>query len=161
MSVAALVLEHGGSEDAAIGGLLHDTIEDSPDGSLTEARIREHFGDRIADVVAGCSDAVAIPEQCKPPWRERKEAYISRLASDDDADVLKISVCDKLHNARAIVADLRAIGPAVWGRFSEPDPAAHLWYYQSLANCYQGHVPGRLSEELSRVLGEMRILAAC
>src|SRR6185437_4370415 len=80
MSVAALVLEHGGAEDAAIGGLLHDSIEDSADGAQTEARIRREFGGRIAEIVAGCSDAVAVPGQDKPPWRERKEAYIARLA---------------------------------------------------------------------------------
>lgn len=40
MSVAALTLENGGSEDAAIAGLLHDAIEDSGDGAQTEARIR-------------------------------------------------------------------------------------------------------------------------
>src|SRR5258708_35506392 len=45
MSVTALVLEHGGGEDAAIGGLLHDAIKGSDDGARTEARIRGGFGD--------------------------------------------------------------------------------------------------------------------
>jgi (p)ppGpp synthase/HD superfamily hydrolase len=46
MSVAALVLEYGGGEDAAIGGLLHDSAEDSADGAATQARIRREFGRR-------------------------------------------------------------------------------------------------------------------
>jgi GTP pyrophosphokinase len=160
MSVAALVLEHGGGEDAAIGGLLHDAVEDSDDGAATEARIRGEFGDRVAGIVAGCSDAVAVPGQAKPPWRERKQAYIERLAQDEDRDVLLVSACDKLHNARAIVADMREVGPAVWQRFSQADPASQFWYYTTLASCYRGRVPDRLSGELDRVLADMRALAA-
>ena len=32
LSVSALVMEHGGTEDEAIAGLLHDAIEDQGDG---------------------------------------------------------------------------------------------------------------------------------
>jgi (p)ppGpp synthase/HD superfamily hydrolase len=160
MSVAALVLEHGGSEDAAIGGLLHDAVEDSRDGAEMERRIRGEFGEHVAAIVMGCSDAVAVPGQPKPPWRDRKAAYIGRLAGEDDPDVLAVSACDKLHNARSIVADLRAVGPALWDRFNQPDPAAQLWYYQSLASRYQGRVPAALADELARVIGQMRSLAA-
>jgi (p)ppGpp synthase/HD superfamily hydrolase len=159
MSVAALVLEHGGDEDAAISGLLHDAIEDSDDGARTEARIRGEFGDRVADTVLACSDAVAVPGEVKAPWRERKERYIRRLAGEASPGVLLVSACDKLHNARSIVADLRAVGAAMWGRFSQRDPAAHLWYYQSLADCYAGRVPEGLAAELDRVLADMRALA--
>jgi hypothetical protein len=74
--------------------------------------------------------------------------------------VLLVSACDKLHNARAIVADLRAIGPALWKRFTQPDPAAQLWYYQSLASCYQGRVSPALSDELNRTIRQMQSLAA-
>jgi GTP pyrophosphokinase len=160
LSVAALVLEHGGGEDAAIGGLLHDAVEDSDDGTQMERRIREEFGDRVAGIVMGCSDAVAVPGQPKPPWQERKEAYLKRLAAVHDPDVLLVSACDKLHNARSIVADLRAIGPELWSRFTQADPAAQLWYYQSLASCYQGRVPPALSDELNRTIRQMQSPAA-
>ena len=159
MSVAALVLEHGGSEDAAIGGLLHDAVEDSQDGTQMEQRIREEFGDHVAGIVMACSDAVAVPGQPKQPWRDRKAAYLDQLAAEDDSDVLLVSACDKLHNARAIVADLRAIGSALWKRFTQPDPAAQLWYYQSLASCYQGRVPPALSDELNRTIRQLQSLA--
>lgn len=158
MSVSALVLENGGDEDAAISGLLHDTVEDSEDGTATEAMIRAEFGDHVAETVLGCSDAVGVPGEAKPPWRERKESYVRHLAAERNADVLLVSACDKLHNARSIVADLRAIGPAVWGRFNVPDPGAHLWYYESLADLYRGRVSAELSGEVTRVVGEMRAL---
>jgi GTP pyrophosphokinase len=160
MSVPALVLEHGGGEDAAISGLLHDAVEDSEDGAAAERRIRAEFGDHVAETVLGCSDAVGVPGQVKPPWRERKEAYLRHLIDARDPDVLLVSACDKLHNARSIVADLHAVGPGLWSRFSEPDPSAQLWYYQSLAGSYAGRVPAALSDEVTRVVGEMRALAA-
>ena len=159
MSVAALVLEHGGGEDAAIGGLLHDAVEDSGDGKQMEIRIRREFGDRVADIVMGCSDAVAVAGQAKPPWRDRKAGYLQRLADEEDADVLLVSACDKLHNLRSIVADLRAVGPELWDRFSEKDPVAQLWYYQSLVACYHGRVPFALSEELNRVVADVKAMA--
>ena len=159
MSVSALVLEHGGGEDAAIGGLLHDAVEDSGDGAETETRIRREFGDRVADIVMGCSDAVAVAGQAKPPWRVRKTNYLQRLADEEDADVLLVSACDKLHNLRSIVADLRAIGPALWDRFTMKDPAAQLWYYKSLAACYHSRVPAALSEELDRVVADVEAMA--
>lgn len=161
MSVAALVLEHGGSEDAAIAGLLHDTIEDSPDGNAIEALIRHDFGDHVADIVLGCSDAIGTAGQAKPPWRDRKAAYLAHLAAEQDPDVLLVSACDKLHNARSVLADLRAVGPALWDRFSEKDPGAQIWYYQSLADSYADRVPAGLSDELNRVVAKIRSLAGC
>jgi GTP pyrophosphokinase len=161
MSVAALVLEHGGREDAAIAGLLHDAVEDSADGAGTETAIRLDFGDHVADIVLGCSDAIGVAGQAKQPWRERKTAYLRRLAAEQGPDVLLVSACDKLHNARTILADLRVIGPALWDRFNEKDPAAQVWYYQSLADSYAGRVPASLHDELTRVLAEIRSLAGC
>ena len=35
-----------------------------------------------------------------------------------DASTVLVSGADKLHNARAIVSDLHAIGDAVWGPFN-------------------------------------------
>jgi hypothetical protein len=63
-------------------------------------------------------------------------AYLARLPGEPDPDVLLVSACGKLHNARSIIADLRAVGPSLWGRFTQSDPAAQLRYYQSLASCY-------------------------
>ena len=158
MAVAALVLEHGGDEDAAIGALLHDAVEDAADGAQTEARIRSEFGNHVADIVLGCSDAIAEPGHAKPPWRDRKARYIRHIADEQDPDVLLVSACDKIHNLRSIIADLRAIGPALWDRFSQPDPASQLWYYQSLTTAYAGRIPPELSDELNRALDDLRLL---
>jgi (p)ppGpp synthase/HD superfamily hydrolase len=60
MSVAALVLEHGGNEDQAIAAPLHDAPEDQ-DGEETLAEVRQMFGDEVASVVSDCTDAWTEP----------------------------------------------------------------------------------------------------
>src|SRR3954469_5390485 len=105
MSVAALVLEAGGTETQAIAALLHDGPEDRG-GEKTLAEIEQRFGPDVAAIVAACSDTFEKP---KPPWRERKERYIAHLA-DAPEDALLVSLCYKVHNARAIVSDYRVEG---------------------------------------------------
>jgi (p)ppGpp synthase/HD superfamily hydrolase len=154
LSVAAIVLEDGGSEDEAIAALLHDVIEDVPREG-TEQHIRELFGDRVAHIVRACSDATTRP---KPPWLERKQAYLAHLETADE-DVLRVSLADKLHNARAIVYDLRTIGDDVWTRFNAANADDQLWYYRSLADVFARRKPGPLADELARVVDEMSALA--
>jgi (p)ppGpp synthase/HD superfamily hydrolase len=72
MSVSVLVMEFGGDEDLAIAGLLHDALEDC--GLEHEKAIRTTYGDRVADIVAACTDGVANAHGQKPEWRPRKEA---------------------------------------------------------------------------------------
>jgi (p)ppGpp synthase/HD superfamily hydrolase len=151
MSVAALVLEHGGDEEQAIAGLLHDAIEDV--GAEQEAVIAERFGPRVAQIVRACTDADTLP---KPPWRARKEAYIAHLEHADH-DALLVSCADKLHNARAIVADLRTHGLAVFDRFTG-GLAGTIWYHATLAEVFSRRLPSPLSAELARAVGDMQRL---
>lgn len=148
MSVAALVLEHGGTEDQAIAGLLHDAIEDV--GAEQEALIAERFGPRVARIVRSCTDADVHP---KPPWRARKEAYVAHL-EHAGPDTLIVSCADKLHNARAIVADLRTHGIGVFDRF-RGGLSGTMWYYTTLSEVFSRRLATSLSRELSLVVGEM------
>ena len=158
MSVSALALEHGADEDVAIAALLHDTVEDSEDGAATYGVIMEEFGDRVARIVMACSDAVAMPGQPKPEWRDRKERYLQHLDADADEDVLLVSACDKVHNSSAILTDLRSEGEIVWQRFTVADPTQQLWYYTSVAEILQRRLPGPLTDELGRIVGAIAAL---
>lgn len=153
MSVAALVLEHGGDQDQAIAGLLHDAIEDV--GAAQEAAIAERFGSRVAAIVRACTDADSFP---KPPWRARKEAYLAHL-EQADADVLLVSASDKLHNARAIVTDLRTHGVAMLGRFNGGQEGT-LWYYSTIAEIFSRRLRGPLATDLADAVRSMRELTA-
>ena len=149
LGVASLVLEHGGDEDEAIGALLHDAVEDQG-GLPTLARIRDRFGERVADIVAGCTDAHTDP---KPPWRERKEAYLAHIRTASPS-VRLVSNADKLHNARAILNDYREIGDALWERFNTGVEEL-LWYYRSLADIFLATNGNALARELDRVVREI------
>ena len=149
LSVAALVLEDGGDEDLAIAALLHDAVEDQG-GLITLEKIRRAFGDRVAEIVLGCSDSTSL---VKPAWRERKERYLAHLATAGP-DVLKVSLADKLHNSRTILLDLRQDGDLVWKRFSGGKEGT-LWYYRALADLYQARGNSPYADELGRVVGEM------
>jgi (p)ppGpp synthase/HD superfamily hydrolase len=147
LSVAGLVIEADGSETEAIAALLHDAAEDQG-GDATLAEIGERFGTEVADIVEECSDTVVTP---KPPWRERKERYIAHLGTASDSTI-RVSMADKLDNARAILRDLRRFGPEVWQRFNTDDPHQHLWYYRSLLEVYRSRSASWLVDELARVI---------
>ncbi len=123
-------MEHGATETEAIGAVLHDAAEDA--GGLRQiAAIKRKFGPRVAAIVAGCSDTFMTP---KPPWKQRKTAYLAHL-KQASASIQLVSASDKLHNIRSIAADQAAIGDKVWERFSS-SKADTLWYYRSLAAIY-------------------------
>ena len=151
MSVSALVLEHGGDEDQAIAGLLHDAIEDV--GPEQEALITEEFGPRVATIVRACTDADTAP---KPPWRAREEAYIAHLETASP-DALLVSACDKLHNARSTVTDLRTYSPAMFDRFTGGRDGS-VWYYSALSKVFSCRLPSPLSIELAEAVVVMQML---
>jgi (p)ppGpp synthase/HD superfamily hydrolase len=154
LAVAAITLENGGDEDQAIAALLHDAVEDQ--GGLAQLdAIRARFGEGVAAIVADCTDAHTEP---KPAWRPRKEAYIASLAHKPTRS-LAVSLADKTHNASAINHDLRAIGGAVWSRFTGGRDGT-LWYYRSLADTFRQHAPGIAAERFAREVAEMEELAA-
>lgn len=153
LGVASLVLEHGGSEDESIAGLLHDAIEDQanqyPGGPVALRReIVERYGQGVAAIVEACTDTDTIP---KPPWRDRKDAYIAHL-SEVSMAVLRVSCADKLHNARAILVDLSSHGGAVWERF-QAGKEGTLWYYRALVEAFiAADAPASLVGELNRTV---------
>ena len=132
MAVASIALEFGASEDQAIAALLHDSIEDG--GRKYEEVILAQFGQYVHDLVQGCTDGTPDKTGKKAPWLERKTAYLEHLQIASD-DILLVSCSDKLHNARAIVADLINEGPSVFERFSST-PEQTLWYYRQLATIF-------------------------
>jgi GTP pyrophosphokinase len=154
LAVTAIVLEHGGTEDEAIAALLHDAVEDQG-GSETREAIRKRFGDNVAAIVDGCSDADTLP---KPPWDERKRAYVAHVVNAPRS-VRLVSAADKLHNARAILADYRQHGEALWKRFNG-GPDGTLWYYRALTDAFRSVESNSLTEELDRTVAALERMAA-
>lgn len=154
LSVAAIVLEHGGSENEATAGLLHDAIEDQG-GDATRQEIRRRFGEEVVAIVDGCTDAETIP---KPPWQARKEAYIAHLRTAP-LSILLVSAADKLHNLRSLCTDYQQVGDLLWQRFKVGKDST-LWYYRSLVEVYNARYPTPLTTELTRTFQELEMLVA-
>lgn len=154
LTVAGLVINDGGSETQAIAALLHDAVEDQG-GPATLEEIKNNFGDDAARIVSECSDTDVEP---KPPWRERKQAYINHLA-EVGQDTLLVSVADKLDNARSMLRDYHEHGPKLWERFTRKNPQDHLWYYGELLNAYRKRgLDSWMVDELDRVVKELKRL---
>lgn len=131
LAVTALAIEHGATEDEAIAAILHDAIEDQGQHH-TRRRIGQLFGAAVEQIVVECSDT---EEQPKPPWRERKLRYQQHVRTAS-ASARLVSMCDKLHNTRSLIADLQRRPPAdVWSRFSAGRDDT-LWNLRALIAAY-------------------------
>jgi hypothetical protein len=162
LAVASLVIEHGGDEDTTIAALLHDAPEDRG-GRTMLAQVCLRFGEAVAKIVEGCSDTFDEP---KPHYAERKTAYVEHLARDASLETCLVSAADKLHNARAILHDLRAATAPLnfWTRFSD-SPLGIGWYFgrveHALNTRLAGHDGRELVAELSHTLNSIATLPGC
>lgn len=143
MAVASLVMEGGGDECEVTAALLHDAPEDRGGRSQLDA-IRDQFGTRVASIVEECTDSFDHP---KPPWRQRKTAFLRRLPSMSPSGTLVVTA-DKLHNLRSILLDYRQHQDSLWIRFQGGREGV-LWYYRSVAGLLLECAPSPLATELS------------
>ncbi len=153
LGVTAIALEYGANETEAIAALLHDAVEDC--GGAKRLRDIEHkFGKRVARIVEDCTDTDQTP---KPPWLERKKAYVEHVRHASMPTKL-VSASDKLHNIRAILMDYRQEEEKLWSRFNGGKQGA-LWYYRALVNSFNGKRIQSLVQELDRTLTELESLS--
>jgi len=157
VSVSNNVMEEGGTTDEAIGGLLHDAVEDQG-GLKTLIKIRKLFGSNVAKIVDECSDTVVVP---KPPWLLRKKKYISDIKKKGQSSMF-VSLCDKLHNGTCIVNDYKREGRKVWGLFKNASPKQVAWYYESLYKEFSKHLKGHkvLKDNYLMVVKEIKKAAS-
>jgi (p)ppGpp synthase/HD superfamily hydrolase len=147
LAVCALVQLDGGSEDEAIAALLHDALEDKPK-EINRKKIRHKFGKKVLKMIELSTDT---PKDYtggqKPPWKERKEAYLKHIRETDQS-LLRVTIADKIDNARAILADHQRMGNQVWEKFNA-GKEDQLWYYRSCIKAFDvSGYSGPLLEEL-------------
>jgi GTP pyrophosphokinase len=152
LAVASLVLEMQGDEDEAIGGLLHDVVEDGG-GRAALREIEASFGARVAAIVLANSDSID-EGQPKGQWWDRKRAYLAAFGTKTP-EALRVSLADKLHNARSILIDYRTHGDDVWARFKQGQGLATRMYYRELARAFEAQ-RGRMGEYASPAIDELR-----
>ncbi|MDZ8258497.1 HD domain-containing protein [Nostoc sp. ChiQUE01b] len=147
LSVTALVIEDGGSEDEAIAALLHDAIEDQG-GRITGEIIRQKFGDKVADIVESCTESDVVPQ---PSWKERKQKYLENI-SQGSPEVLRVALADKVHNARSNLIEWDLYGDKAWNKEQRQRT---LWFYRSVIAVAQTLTDSRLVEELRRIVKQL------
>ncbi len=153
LQVAGLVLEHGGDAEQAIAAVLHDTLEDCED--VDAETLRARFGANVTEIVVQCSDVLPGDRPtAKSPWLVRKRRYVAQLARADSRTRL-VAACDKLHNLRSMLADLRAEGPTTLERFTGT-PEQTRGYYETVREALCSDLPERLTVELDALLEELR-----
>jgi len=109
LAVAEILATMQLDQETIAGGLLHDTVEDTP---LTLEQVEIEFGPRVAKLVDGVTKLGRIPwtadDGTTPATREKaRQAESLRkmfLAMVDDIGVVLIKLADRLHNMRTLDA---------------------------------------------------------
>ena len=153
LRVAGIALEFGADEDEAMAALLHDAVEDQG-GAETRREILRRFGRRVAEIVDGCSDTDQLP---KPPWRQRKEAFLARLRGAG-ASIRLVCACDKLDNARSLWSEYRRRGDDLWRHFRGGREGS-LWYLKSVIEALRAAGGGPGVEELDDAVTRLERLS--
>ena len=154
LSVCSQVQLNGGDEHEAIAALLHDILEDKAD-QINGDEIRKRFGNQVMRIIEVSIDVpLDYSGDPKPPWKERKQVYLEH-ARNSDPSLLRVTIADKIDNARSILADLHRIGDKVWEKFNA-GKNEQLWYYRACVKAYQqAGCKGSLMNELINLVDEM------
>lgn len=102
MAVAAILLEWGMDADTIIGGLLHDTVEDT---FVSLDDIESQFGlsaARLVDGVTKIGQVRLAAGSTTPDERSVENLRKLLLAMSQDIRVIMIKLADRLHNLRTL-----------------------------------------------------------
>ena len=136
LAVSTLVWEDGGDEDQAIGALLHDALVY---GNASLAEIERRYGERVGQIALKATDTTqAFASGPRPPWLERRQAYIASVA-DLSLDVLLVMAADKAQECHewSLQLALRPETSQVLPGGIEP----LTWYYHSLHTAMAERLP--------------------
>jgi (p)ppGpp synthase/HD superfamily hydrolase len=107
----------------------------------------------VAAIVDGCSDAETVP---KPPWRERKEAFLSSLRNASP-QIRRVVAADKLHNVRSLRREFQRQGEVIWERFRGGKEGT-LWYHREAAKILEEKGAGWLVTALKEAVADLEDL---
>ncbi|MEO7082715.1 MAG: HD domain-containing protein [Gemmatimonadaceae bacterium] len=156
-NVAVILARYDQDDETVIAGILHDVIEDCVRESYTremlEQRIADKFGSGVVDMVLAVTLRRVDDDGVELGYDDRRDDYLKRLDGASDA-ARWVCAADTLHNASAIVADLRrTIDPqSVWSRFTGGRNETIRWYRRVFDRLRQVQFTGAIMVELERVV---------
>ena len=154
-SVAALLSTHAKDEDVVIGGLLHDSLEDT---EYTQEALSNDFGERVARMVSEVTEQKNIDGKIVS-WKDRKRAYIEAL-ENASAEGLMISAADKIHNLQTTIDDFLKHGPDIWQNFRVPIEE-QMWFYRGVLDVLERRLESAIVEEYQQVAKKAKEVFNC
>lgn len=142
VAVAFIVSEATDDEDVIIASLLHDVIEDSRNPEKSENEIIHLFGDRVREIVLGCTQR----ELKNRDWKIRKVSYLDNLNTAPLESMLVVAG-DKIHNLLSIIEDYEVMGEDVFKKFNAKKEDT-MWFYDEVLS----RIKRRLGEEHPLIL---------
>lgn len=127
IEVMQILMDNKCSIESIIGGILHDTLEDT---KTDYEEIEKAFGTEVANLV------LAESEHKAKPWRMRKQDTINAL-KHESIKAKEVCCADKLSNLSSIFFDLQVIGDEVWKKF-KADKSQIMWYYKGVIEGLNG-----------------------
>ena len=115
LTVGIILAYIGADEDVVCAGILHDTMEDSPEEKkVTFEMLQERFGENVAHLV------LSVTETDKSlPWEARKKLAKEHIKGFSHDSVL-IKSADIIANTKELLQDYKKDGDKIFERFNAP-----------------------------------------
>ncbi len=163
-NVAIILTRYQRDDQTVVAGILHDVIEDCVREAYTrdmlERRIGDKFGSEVLETVLAVTHRRVDDDGVELSHEERRDDYLERLVAASEP-ARWVCAADKLHNASAILSDLRrTIDPdTVWNRFNGGKRATVRWYRRVYDRLNEIGFNGEIMRELSDVVADLEITA--
>ncbi len=132
ISVAILVAEHTDDEDTIVAAIMHDSIEDVPDYTISD--LTTEFGDNVSRMVSSLSEDTTMLD-----WKERKYDYLNNI-KQGGINVAIISLADKVHNFEGMIEMWKSDHNIYWANYFK-DISHRLEFYEDLYMVFESYLP--------------------
>lgn len=152
LEVAIIISTMTNDQEVVAAGLLHDVVEDA---NISLDEINQEFGSNVCRLVASETEDKRKELPSSSTWQIRKEESLNVLkeaALNNDYDVLKVWLGDKLSNMRSIYQLWTIKGHKLWENFNQKDPCKQAWYYQKIATLTQSLCSYRAWKEYNELI---------
>lgn len=162
-NIAVILTRYGCDGQTVVAGILHDVIEDCiRDGytrEMLEQRIGDKFGNRVLETVLAVTYRRYDDDGVELSGEERKADYLERLSQASE-EARWVCAADKIHNASAILSDLRrTVDPeTIWSRFGGGRAATVRWYRSVFERLRELGFTAPIMTELDRASSDLEAI---
>lgn len=149
-AVAMIVSDYTDDEDALVGALLHDTLEDT---DYKPDELREDFGDKVLEIVKAVTEPQNTKDQ-KYTWTERKKHYSKQLKTAPEAALI-IAAADKIHNMRCSIEEYFDYHERFIKDFGK-NVNERAFMYQDVSNILNSRLKNPIISEFNHVYTEYK-----